>query len=46
MRIEERLFENYGLGTKQITERLLERIGKKKTGEIHWEAESRPQLRI
>ena len=30
MRIEERLFENYGLDTKQITERLLERFGKKK----------------
>ena len=34
MRSEERLFENYGLDTKQILERLLERFGKKKTGKF------------
>ena len=35
MRSEERLFENYGLDTKQILERLLERFGRKKTGKTH-----------
>lgn len=34
MRSEERLFENYGLDTKQILERLLERFGRKKTGKF------------
>ena len=33
-RSEERLFENYGLDTKQILERLLERFGRKKTGKF------------
>lgn len=34
MRSEKRLFENYGLDTKQILERLLERFGRKKTGKF------------
>lgn len=34
MRSEERLFENYGLDTKQILERLLARFGRKKTGKF------------